>query len=268
MKLIDKLLLTSLPMLLAISAVRAQDHAEDELKGPDTTTADTSGAEPVVEETSPFTVDLSTALFSSYMNRGLNLYDGASFQPSITPSYDFGDYGSVSAQVWMQIPADGDREDTPKFFELDRSIVYNYTLAPFTISAGHYWYIYPNGSVINQASNEIYSSIVVDALLSPTLSFYYDYRQYDSAYYELWFSHEFKATGEDGYNFTPFVNFGFTYHGEKYFQNDGLVHITYGISTDLAAGPVTIQPQIAFTDAHDPTGDHNIWFGLTGIISF
>jgi len=213
-------------------------------------------------EQSPLSVNLDASIYSDYMFRGLKLYDGLSFQPSLQPTYSLGEYGNVSALLFMHISADGGPPDK-RFFEMDEAITYDYTFAPFTFSVGNYWYTYPNSNDDIPMTAEIYSAVSIDTVLTPTISYYHDYKVYDSDYFELGLSHTFEYSGEGAYNFTPFVNFGFVANGEKYYASNGLVQSTFGVSTDLPLGIFTLRPLLAYTAKADDNTVNNFWAGTS-----
>jgi hypothetical protein len=166
-------------------------------------------AEPA-EEQSPWAFSATAGFFSDYMFRGQKLYEGTSIQPSITGSYDFGDLGSISANVWSHIPAEsGPKSD--KFTEVDYAVSYSYVMEPVTLTVGHLLYTYPSDNThALYTRGEIFGTLAVDMPLNPTFTIYEDYDEFDAQYYELILSHtlEFKSLGE-GFNMTPSVAFGF-----------------------------------------------------------
>jgi len=222
-----------------------------------------------------WSVDLSTAFLSDYMFRGFNLYDGASIQPSVTASYDTG-YGEVSANLWMHLSAEGDRQ-AEKFTELDETISWAYTFDPVTIKLGHVWYNYPDDSDAIDDSAEFFVNLVLDDSsfndffpLTPTFSFYHEYRITDAQYYELVFSHLFEPEfmGK-GFNITPFVNIGFASNAEKVYDDEqGLVQVIYGISSSVPLGDVLLIPSLNYTSSVDDAATNEFWFGSSVNYSF
>ncbi len=242
--------------------------AEDDKQEVDThsaTQAEPAAAAPA-EESSPLTITPSLAVFSHYMFRGVNLYDGSSIQPSVGGLYDTGDYGTFGANVWSHVSADEGMKDAD-FWEIDYTLSYAYTIDAVTLSAGHIWYTYPDdngGALLN--SNEVFASASVDMPLTPTLSYYHDYDEFDYSYYELGFSHNFepKALGE-GFNLAPFVAFGFASNAADtgVYQDDGLVQTTMGVSFQIPWGIFTVKPMLAYTKEADAIATDQFWSGIT-----
>lgn len=226
------------------------------------------GDEEVTEDGSPFTASLSTSLYSDYMFRGFNLYDGAAIQPSITGAYDTG-HGIISGNVFAHFSAEGDRQEE-KFTEFDFTIDYTYQLGPVVFNAGHIWYTFPINDQL-EASEEFFTAIVLDDTkvnspisLTPTLSFYQDYDVYDYQYYELNLSHKI-VSGTEGsqWNVTPYISFGFASNADKVYADNGFVQSTFGLSTTLKAADLSFIPSLNYTAAADDNAINEFWFGMT-----
>lgn len=133
------------------------------------------------------------------------------------------------------------RRSPEKFTELDFYLKYSVPVDIVTLTAGHYWYLYPDADDDLADTAEVFAGISLDVPLSPSLTFYQDYREFDNQYYDLSFSHQFKdgALGE-GFNVTPFVSFGFASNADKVYEDDGLETITVGASSEAALGDISI----------------------------
>ena len=209
-------------------------------------------------------MDLATGFYTDYMFRGFNLYDGVSIQPSVAASYDAGDYGSFGASVWSHLSGEGEVSPTKKFTEVDYTASYNKSFGIVGISLGHIWYTFPGYTDQFPNSNEVFASIALDTLLTPTLSAYHDYDEFDAQYYELGLSHtiETDALGE-GFNVTPFVTAAFASNAEKVYADDGLVHVTFGASFDAKLGDITISPSLNVTRESDDLAQNEFWVGTS-----
>jgi uncharacterized protein (TIGR02001 family) len=215
-----------------------------------------------------WSLDTTVGFFSDYMFRGTNLYDGSSIQPATTFSYDTG-AGVISANLWMHLSGEGDRQDS-KFTELDGMVSYAIDLKPVSLKVGHYWYTYPDSSDTINDTAEFFAGVAFDDsecnsffTLSPSLTVYQDYRDFDSQYYELGFSHavETDSLGK-GFTATPYVTFGFGTNAEKiYADEQGLMQVTYGVSTELPLGDFTVVPSVNYTHKVDDATVNELWFG-------
>jgi len=224
-------------------------------------------AQESTENASPFSVDTTAAVYSAYMFRGVNLYDGMSFQPSIQPHYDMGELGRLSGLLWFHLSADG-HEDPDKFFEMDDALTYDISVGKFTFSAGHYWYTYPNSSDHLRGTNEVFGSVAIDTMLSPSFTVYHDYRLFDYEYYELNLSHTFEKTGEGAFNFTPFASFGFASNSDKAYESDGFEQSTVGVKTDFDFAGAKLTPLLAYTFGIDDVATDQFWMGLSAVYTF
>lgn len=213
------------------------------------------------EGESAWSLDTNFSFYSSYMYRGITLYDGPSAQPSVNLNYDTGDMGVLHLNLWSHIPAES-HNSSGKFTEFDATITYDYSFEDVTLSVGHLWITYSDDiDVQSPESSEIFLSAAFDNMpLAPVFTVYHDYRAYDSQYYELLLSHTFEW---EKFNLTPFVDIGFASNGEKYFYKNGFVQNSIGVSTDIEAGPLTLTPLISYTVPHDDVDDNRVWGGIS-----
>lgn len=222
------------------------------------------------EPAKAWSVDTSVGLYSDYMFRGFDLYRGAAIQPSAGVNYDTG-YGKLTGSLWMHISGDGDTADATAFTEIDETLSYSYDFKPVTFKVGNVWYTYPDGTDEIKDTPEVFTSVVLDDseynpwfTLSPSFSFYHDWREFHAQYYELGLSHQ--CTPEEwlgkGFNATPFVAFGFASNAEKvYDKESGLVQITYGISSTIPFGDLSLVPSVNYTHGTDKLTVDRFWFG-------
>ena len=238
---------------------------------------------------SPWSFSARSGFYSSYLYRGLEIYSGASIQPSVGAFYSLGDYGTLGGSMWMHISAENDprsisffdeqgnffeTRQRPAFFELDPTISYDYTWDKVTFSAGHIWYtdpgsggnikIYQNGEKIFQGetapdTSEFYAGITLDLPGEPQFTFYEDYRKLEYQYYSLAFRHKFEhAAFGDGFNIVPFVQFGFASNANDdklIYNSNGLEHINIGVSHTAKLGMFQVKPNLTYCFAQDDTGD-------------
>ncbi len=222
---------------------------------------------------------------SAYLYRGIEIYSGASIQPSFGSFYNMGEFGTIGASLWMHISGESnsrpisffdesgnfiETQQRPSFFELDPTISYDWTYDIVTLSAGHIWYTDPgsgqniktfvNGDLAFAAetapdSAEFYGGISLDLPGEPQFTVYHDYRALDYQYYGLSFRHRFEtpALGED-FNLTPFVLFGFASNANDdklIYNGNGLEHINIGISTTAKLGIFQVRPNLTYIFAVD-----------------
>ncbi len=229
----------------------------------------------VADNGSPVSTSLSVGMYSDYMWRGFNLFEGASLQPSVTVNYDTG-AGILSGNLWAHISAEEDSSSAERFLETDETLSYTIDFSPFTLKLGHIWYTYPDSDDDIEDTAEVFGTVVWDDSkfnsifpLTPSLSLYYDYDVYDAYYYELSLSHAFTAPSlGEGFNFTPFAAIGFGKDSEKVYADDGLVQATYGVSMNMNLGDVSVVPSFNYTQKQDDRTVDEFWFGTSLTYTF
>lgn len=222
----------------------------------------------VAEESKAFTVDTSLGLYSDYTFRGFTLYEGTSIQPSITGNYNT-DIGTFSANLWMHVSAESGSDDS-KFTELDETLEYSREFEDFTVALGHVWYTYPDKDDPFSHTAEFFGVIALNETpLNPVLSVYHDYREFDTQYYELGFSHSFEDCFEgSSATVAPFVAFGFGSNTEKVYADDGLEQVTFGTAMNVPIGSLSLAPTINYTAKVDDNTVNKFWFGTALNYSF
>jgi len=220
------------------------------------------GAAPSPDSQNPLSLQLSSDILSDYIFRGQNLYRGLAIQPQILAAYTDDDLGVVSASAWSHISAQGDR-NVQAFSEIDYTLSYAYTLEAATLSIGHLWYTYPRSGDNLNGTNEVFSSVSFATLLTPTISWYKDYREFDSNYFELGLSHEESINlFEKELAIQPYIKLGFGQNSKKYYAKDGLVQITYGLAAAIPLADFQITPSINYTYGIDELTIKRFWSGV------
>lgn len=220
------------------------------------------------EQDRSVTVDTSVAVLTDYMFRGFNLYDGTSIQPSTNLNYKT-EVGTFTGGLWFHLPGEGDRQ-SEKFTELDATLKYAHSIGPVAFTIGNVWYTYPNegdNEILDTA--EMFATVSYDTLFTPTLSFYHDWDEFDAQYYEFGLSHKLTAeTLGEGFNVTPFVAFGFASSADNVYDDDGLVHVTYGMYSTVSLGDITLTPSVNYTSKVDDATVNEFWAGISFAYSF
>lgn len=206
-------------------------------------------------------VSVSSGFYTDYMWRGFNLYEGSSIQPSIDVSYELDGIGTLGANVWSHLSAEGSSRKEENFGEVDYTLSYTAPLEDVDLSFGHIWYTFPyEGGESIPESAEFYGSLSVPVTLNPSLSYYYDYDYFDNSYYELGLSHEFKVN--DSFSIVPVANFGFAADAEKVYADDGFVQTTFGLEMPVSLDNVSINPKVMYTRENDDLLESEFWAGF------
>jgi len=132
----------------------------------------------------------NVGVFSQYIWRGYELSkDSIVIQPSVTVGYK-----DVSFNLWGNLDTDvyTDTRDEAQFNETDMTLSYAESFGMVNLGVG---YIYYALDAIDD-SQEIYVSVGLDTLLSPSLTVYREISHLPSWYISLGISHSFKLPKE------------------------------------------------------------------------
>jgi len=213
----------------------------------------------------PWGASVSSGFYTDYMFRGKNVYEGTSIQPSVTTFYDFGELGTLGANLWLHVP--GETNEPPeKYTELDTTFSYHLNISYFEVGGGFILYRFPDGDGRIKDTNEYFLSVSADVLLNPSFTFYDDYDEGEYQYYTLTLRETVPAPmlGDD-FEFTPYVLFGFASNaddGPVFYEDDGLVHIDTGLSLNLELGIFYIVPNFNFTFEIEEGAENEFWLGV------
>ncbi len=212
-----------------------------------------------------FSASANASIFTDYIFRGVNRFEGLSIQPSVGTTYTFSEGQAINASVWSHFSAETGDGPSRDFSELDFTTFYDYQLGRTNISVGNTFYSFSNDSF--EDTGEVFVSAFIDFTLQPTLSWYYDYNAYDAHYYELAFSHPIIWPGfGEGFSIAPFVTFGFASSADKIYKDDGLVHTTFGVYFESLWGNLIVTPSLSYTAESDDAVSDELWFGVSILI--
>ena len=209
------------------------------------------------------TIDFSVSALSKYVWRGQELTrDSIVIQPSMTVGYM-----GFSANLWGNMdtapyaPSESGKKYSSAWTETDLTLSYNKTFGPVTAGVG---YIYYGLSPANRDasdppdSQEIFVTVTLNKLLSPTLTVYKEIDHYQQWYFLLAISHtvEFnkvislKLSASASYlesgsaDTYPKFDKNATATNEKYSNfHDGVISASLPI---VAAKYITITPTISY----------------------
>jgi len=146
------------------------------------------------EEEKP-TADLSVSALTKYVWRGQELSrDSIVLQPSFTVGYK-----GFSANFWGNLDTkpykyDNTLDDSANWTETDVTVGYSRAFGPVTAGVGYIYYALAapqSGGADLPDSQEVYASLGLNTLLSPTLTVYKEISHYQQWYALLGVSHAF-----------------------------------------------------------------------------
>ena len=129
-----------------------------------------ASAEEGILEGTPLEVSADMSVYSKYIWRGFMLDEDPVAQPGVY----IGAYG-FTASIWGSFDIDSD--DALNSDEVDYAIDYTHDFEDFSVSLGHTYYDFPAADL---ASKEFYLGGGLNTVLSPTLTWFYDYGDEDS----------------------------------------------------------------------------------------
>lgn len=210
-------------------------------------------------------VDVGAGVYTDFIFRGVNLFDGTIYTPTLGASYDLGEAGvlSATAKAWLQGEG-ANRTSAQRFTRIDYTVDYTYDFGIIDATIGHIFFTFPDDSDNIADTNEVFARIAMDLPLAPTYTFYHDYDENNSNYMTVDLSHtiECPALG-DGFNVTPYVTAGFAESANGVYGKDGHVHTTFGVTMDLSLGDIAVVPGFHYTRGSDIVAADTFFAGTT-----
>lgn len=215
------------------------------------------------EEVGP-SVSAQVDVFSAYMFRGQDLFNGTSLQPAVNLGYSLGGAGSLSASAWSHLSIDHTLPAENRFSEVDYTLSYSIGIDALTLGAGHVWYTFPDNDDELEDTAEWFASIGVDTVLSPTLTYYRDYDLVKANFFVLGVSHEIGELGSDkGISLTPYANTTFVDDAEGLYDDDGFANITLGVTASFELAGLDVTPGIHYNFKIDDSTTNKLWLGMS-----
>jgi len=251
-----KLLLVNILLIISLFAVYAAPLFAEEDKP-----ATDSSVSVLTKEETP-TADFSLSALTKYVWRGQELSrDSIVLQPSLTVGYK-----GFSANLWGNLDTkpytyDKTLGDSTNWTETDVTVGYSRAFGPVTAGVGYIYYALAalqSGGVDLPDSQEVYASLGLNTLLSPTLTVYKEISHYHQWYFLLGASHTFTLSDKVGLKLaatasylksedaTDYPEVGSDYQptGDKYSNfHDGV------LSVSLPVTPVkylTVTPSLSY----------------------
>jgi len=197
---------------------------------------------PLFAEDEKPTADFSVSALSKYVWRGQELSrDSIVIQPSMTVGYK-----GFSANLWGNLDTDpyvaNSDDDSTNWTETDVTLSYSKTLGLFNLGAGYIYYGLA-GSNENGAdyhdSQEVYASVGLNTLLTPTLTIYKEIGYYHQWYFLLGVSHAFELNKMTSLKLAASASYLLSTDEETYPEYDGDAEATDDKFSNLHDGTIT-----------------------------
>lgn len=206
-------------------------------------------------------------VFSQYIWRGFELSDDSIvIQPSVTL-----DYKGFSFNIWGNLDTklkrdsdDGSENDDVKYNETDLTLSYGRDLGAISLNGGMIYYALDS----EQDSQEVFVSVTVNTLLSPTFSVYREISHLPAWYASLEISHSqeiynqitLDLSASAGYYYSDDDDFSEIENPDSRYRtlHDGL--ITAGLTIPIGES-ASVHPIIAYSFPISGTADDYITAG-------
>lgn len=250
------------------------------------------------KEESPLSFSGTLDIYSAYVWRGMILDQHAVAQPGATATFDMGDAGSISANVWMNwdlSQKSGHSKTTRSgggIDELDFTLSYSVDVGPVGLSVGHIWYTFPGGGwpKDSYSTEELYvSASYNNDIVTPFVQVYYDYNfvgqdfsadPFECLYANMGLNKSFEVTDQFSVGGALSVGWGANEYNNAYWgSEEGLsdyqakVFCSYALTDNL-----TIGGTLAYTGLFDTsygldrddasTPESLVWGGVNLGVSF
>ncbi len=209
----------------------------------------------------PITLDdLGVDVCTTYFWRGYQIVDHPALQPVASASLA---NTPLSLSGWGSLTL-GDRNNHKQVDELDLtfSAAHDAKLGErtFALEAGAVVYTFPEAPKGTRRSAEVFASVSPDAVLAPTLSYFYDFDQWDASYLSFALAPEIGLGGESTLTITPSVGFGDTD------QAFGFQDATVTTSTTFSWRGLDWTPALGFTHtSRNVNADRGGVWGMIGL---
>lgn len=220
---------------------------------------------PVAAQAIEASADAYVSVASVYVWRGFNLSEDDAFV--VQPGADVS-IGNFTVSWWGNMS-----ENDGNMNEVDLTLDYSFDLGElFSVSVGNILY-----DVDGLAdTNEVYLGVTLNTLLSPALTVYYDYDEFETVYTTLGISHGFDLSdalalslgATVGYYSDDTKGFGTT---EDWFHNfDMTAGLDYAVSDQITVGVSALYTLAMSDDAKNIAGieDHETSAALTATFAF
>lgn len=272
-----RLLMMALTLVAGVTGVLAQEAAP----------AASAPAAVVPAEESPdtgFSLSATMDVYSAYVWRGCVVNDRPVWQPGGTATYDTGDYGSFSANVWanFDITDRNNHRAGGGLNEVDYTVSYAIDVGPFSLSAGHIWYTFPkvNGKDYYGSTREVYATVAYNNdIVTPFLKAYYDYEAAEGFYGNAGLTKSIEINDQFSVGAEVSLGAGDSDYMDCYFASDdtGLadfnaaVFCSYALTDNVSVGARLAWMSLIDSDARDNEvywDEDLLWGGVNLAASF
>jgi hypothetical protein len=222
---------------------------------------------PLLAEEEKPTGDFTTAVLNQYIWRGYELSrNSIVIQPSMTIGYK-----GFSANIWGNLDtapySAGNTSYTGTWNETDLTLSYTKTLGLFNIGGGYIYYSLASmnkDAADRNDSQELFASVGLNTLLSPTLTVYKEIDHYRSWYFLLGISHVIELNKMISLKLAASAGYLLSTDADTYPKFDGNALPTADKFSNFHDGSVSASLPVKVTDHITVTPTLSYIFPLTG----
>ncbi len=193
-------------------------------------------------------VNADVSILTDYVWRGQNYGKNGVVQPNFSIDFENG----ISLDFWANYNLDEDRYSNNHLVnEIDYTLDYSFKAGMFGLSAGYIFYDFPRGG---GNTEEVYSGVSLDTILSPTLTLYRDVDSIDGTYISFSVGHDFELNAQATLSLSGSLGWGNGAYHKGYFGVDKSSLSDYNLGASLAyavTDKITVTPQVSYSNFLD-----------------
>ena len=232
---------------------------------------------PAMEQEKDYALSFSVdqTLASKYVWRGLVYNENPVNQGSATAALDT-DLGTFSANIWYNLDLNDENDRQYSLTEVDYTLAWEKEFDMMTLGAGVINYDYPHGTFGDGSYTDIYASVGLNTILSPSIAVYYEVDDVNAAYVSFGAGHDFEI---EALNTTLSVGGTLGYASGGQSENFGdkfdggltdaalTASLLFEITESLSLSPFVTATTL-LDDARNQDDNDNIFVGVTASYSF
>jgi hypothetical protein len=260
-----KKIIAMILFLLALAALPLITCAEEQ-KPPEAKTEQKAVEQQKTPEEDKVTGEVDLSVLSAYIWRGYEqTRNSVVIEPAATLSYK-----GFSVNVWGNLDTKPyspvDNNYSSKYTETDYTLSYSKKFGILQVTPGYIYYALgaPNaGAVAPQDSQEVFLSLGLDTILSPTLAVYKEIDHYHQWYFLLGLSHTFELSKKVGLKLAASASYLLSTDETTYAKYDSDSNATNDKFNNFHDGTFTVCLPIALTKSLTVTPTASYVFPLS-----
>ena len=218
---------------------------------------------------------LDQSLASKYVWRGILRNENLVNQGGVTAGLDT-DLGTFSANIWYNMDLHDENDEEFTFTQVNYTIAWEKEFDMMTLGAGVISYTFPEDTFSDESGTEVYASVGLNIILSPSVTAYYEVDSVNAAYISFGLGQDFEI---EALNTTLSIGGALGYAGGGNSENFGddfdggftdaslTASVTFDITESLRISPFITGTEL-IDDARNQKEDENIFAGVNASYTF